>query len=87
MIEVGGFASMIHEHIMESYIYIYGCNDKTFIQGSICECKVFPKLAKIKLSHILDFGNVLPCGRGVGHARGLPGARTRAAVLDYSFKN
>ena len=55
--------------------------EKKPIQGFTCERKVFPKLAKIKLSHILGFGNVLPCGMGVGHARGLPGSRTRAACL------
>ena len=54
---------------------------KNPIQGFACERKVFPKLAKIKLSHILGFGDVSPCGRGVGHARGLPGSRTRAACL------
>ena len=54
---------------------------KTPIQGFAFDCKVFPKLAKIKLPQIFGFGNVLPCGRRLGHARGLPGARMRAACL------
>ena len=31
---------------------------------------------------ISSFGNVLPCERRVGHARALPGSRTRAACFD-----
>ena len=43
------------------------------------------KLEKIKLSHIVGLGNVLLYGTRLGHARGLLGARTRAASFDSAL--
>ena len=44
-----------------------------------------PKVRKLESSHIVAFGNVLPYGTRLGHARGLLGARTRAASFDSAL--
>ena len=58
---------------------------KTSIQGFSSKLEIFLPVEKNQFSVKSGFGNVLPYGRRLGHARGLLGARTRAASFDSAL--